>query len=86
VICPERLRLAISHRETTRAYSEAVRKMTEMMGMGLESEVAVLRNTCRVMSEASDKGRLALARHEADHFCDRTDFATPTPASGSRTG
>jgi len=74
VTCAVRLRLAIDHRERTRVYSEAVRKVTELLGLGLESEVALLRRVCRTEWEASEKARLALARHEADHFCDRENF------------
>jgi len=59
--------------------------MADMIGLGLESEVAVLRNACRVMSEASDRARLALARHEAEHLCDRADFVAPTPVSSAVT-
>jgi hypothetical protein len=83
VTCPVRLRLAIDHRDTTRVYSEAVRKMTELMGLGLESEVAGLRRACRTAWEATETARLGLARHEADHFCDRDGFVNSASASGS---
>jgi len=77
VICAVRLRLAIDHRDRTRVYSEAVRKLTDLLGYGLESEVSVLRRACRVEWEASEKARVTLARHEADHFCDRDGFVNP---------
>jgi hypothetical protein len=83
VICAVRLRLALDHRDTTRVYSEAVRKMTDLIGYGLESEVVVLRRACRTAWEASEKARLAVARHEADHFCDRDDFVNSASASAS---
>ncbi len=81
VICAVRLRLAIDHREATRVYSEAVCKMTDLLGLGLESEVSLLRRVCRIEWEASEKARLTLARHEADHFCDRDSFIDVDVAS-----
>ena len=86
MICAERLRLAINHRDTTRAYSEEVRKMTDMLGLGLEPEVRILRRCCRIAWDAAEKSRLCLARHEADHFCDCNDFLVPPRASGAGAG
>jgi hypothetical protein len=54
--------------------------MTELLGLGLESEVAVVRRACRTAWETAEKARLALSRHEADHFCDRADFVAPLPS------
>lgn len=73
--CPERLRLVDDYRETARAYSEAVRKMADLVGQGVDWEFDVPRRTCRTAWERAEKARLALARHEADHFCDRADLA-----------
>ena len=81
MICTVRLRLVFSHRDTTRAYSEEVCKMTALLGLGLESEVAALRRSCRTAWEASEKARLALSRHEADHCCDREDFVNSALAA-----
>jgi len=47
--------------------------MTELLGLGLETEVDVLRQKCKRAWEAAEKARLALSRHEADHSCDRAD-------------
>lgn len=72
--CPVRLRLVTDYRETTRVYSEQVRKLTDLIGLGVESEVLLLRRACRNAWDAAEKSRIALARHEADHFCDRDGF------------
>ena len=76
VTCPERLRLAREYRDSCLVYSEAVRKMTDLICKGVSWEVNVLRGGCRGAWDGTEKARLALARHEADHFCDRTDFAS----------
>jgi hypothetical protein len=54
--------------------------MTELLVTGLESEVAVLRRACRIAWDAAEKARIAVSRHEADHFCDRDGFVNPVPA------
>ena len=69
--CPERVRLLDAYREAARRYSEAVNKLADLAGTGLESEFDVLRRACRAGWETAEKTRLALFRHEADHFCDR---------------
>jgi len=81
VICAVRLRLVLEHRDSTRLYSEEVRRMTELLGVGLESEVAVLRRACRTAWEVAEKARLAVSRHEADHFCDRDGFVNAATAA-----
>jgi hypothetical protein len=45
--------------------------MSDLAGIGLQSEVAVLRRTCRAAWDKVEQARLALYRHEADHQCDR---------------
>jgi hypothetical protein len=84
MLCPERLRLVTDYRETTRAYADSVRKMTDLVGLGIESEVDLLRRTCRVAWDATEQARLALFRHEANHGCDRTDFASSAAAGFPR--
>ena len=74
MMCQERIRLVADYRETTRTYADFVRKMTDLVGLGLESEVDLLRRSCRLAWEAAEKARLALSRHEADHSCNRPDF------------
>lgn len=81
MLCPERLRLLSGYRETTRAYSDEVRKMVDLAGLGVAWETDVLRRACKSAWEAAEKARLALARHEANHFCDRTDFSSHISSS-----
>lgn len=91
LVCKERIRLAVDYRETTRIYAEFVNKMSELVSLGMESEVDLLRRLCRMSWDAAEKGRLALSRHERDHICDRSDFANSPrlgqwgqPAEGSQ--
>jgi len=74
-MCQERIRLVTEYRETTRTYADFVRKMTDLVGLGIESEVDLLRRSCRMAWEAAEKSRLSLYRHEANHGCDRRDFS-----------
>jgi hypothetical protein len=69
-ICQHRLRLLNDYRETAVKYADAVREMANLAGIGLHSEVAVLRRACRAAWESAEKARLALFRHEADHQCE----------------
>ena len=81
MMCQERIRLVADYRETTRTYADFVRKMTDLVGLGIESEVELLQRSCRQAWAAAEKARLALFRHEANHGCDRRDFAAPASAS-----
>jgi hypothetical protein len=83
MLCQERIRLVADYRETTRTYADFVRKMTELVGLGIESEVDLLRRSCKMSWEAAEKARLALFRHEADHFCNRADFHASSAVAGS---
>ena len=83
MMCQERIRLVADYRETTRTYADFVRKMTELVGLGIESEVDLLRRSCRLSWEAAEKARLALFRHEANHSCNRTDFRSSSASAGS---
>jgi len=82
MMCQERIRLVADYRETTRTYADFVRKMTELVGLGIESEVDLLRRSCKMSWEAAEKARLALFRHEADHSCNRSDFQASSAVSG----
>ena len=83
MMCQERLRLVNDYRDTTRAYADSVRKMTDLVGLGIETEVELLRRACRVAWDATERARLALYRHEVDHGCDRKDFNTAARAATS---
>ena len=82
MMCQERIRLVTDYRETTRTYADFVRKMTDLVGLGIESEVELLQRTCRLSWEAAEKARLALFRHEANHSCNRSDFRASTAPVG----
>ena len=75
-MCVERFRLVTDYRETTRIYADSVREMTDLVGLGLEVEVELLRRACRMALEAAEKARIALYRHEANHGCDRRALQT----------
>lgn len=74
MICSERQRLLIDYRDATHRYSEAVCKLVEMIGLELTADFDLLRRNCRSELDAAEQARLALHRHEANHFCDRRDF------------
>ena len=69
--CPERSQLLDDYQEAAKAYSDAVAKLAEFAGSVLHSDLDVLRRACRSAWEKTEKARLALHRHEADHCCDR---------------
>jgi hypothetical protein len=83
MMCQERFRLVADYRETTRVYADSVRKMTDLVGLGIESEVDLLRRSCRMAWDAAEKARLALFRHEANHSCHRGDFHASAAAAGA---
>lgn len=70
----ERQRLLIDYRDAARRYSEAVRDLVEMVGLDLNADFELLRRNCRKTLETAEQARVALHRHETNHFCDRTDF------------
>ncbi len=74
-MCSERCNLLSEYSETARVYADSVHKMTELIGLGLSSEIDLLRRSCRSAWDAAERARLALSRHEANHGCDRPDFA-----------
>ncbi len=82
-VCLERLRLIGDYRETTRIYADLVREMSDLVGCGLESEVDLLRRSCRTAWETVERARLALFRHEANHSCNRSDFHAQADSAGA---
>jgi hypothetical protein len=86
MLCVERQNLLSELGETTRVYADSVRKMTDLLGMGIEFEVSQLRRTCRTAWDAVERARLALYRHEANHGCDRADFNASARVSSSAGG
>lgn len=83
-MCSERLRLISDYRETTRTYADSVREMTDLVGLGIETEVSLLRRACRIAWEAAEGARLALYRHEANHGCDRKDLSSSAAVGSAR--
>jgi len=70
-VCPERFRLLNDYSELTRIYAESVAELRDLVGYGGESDVDPIRRACRQACEAMERARIALFRHEADHYCDR---------------
>lgn len=73
--CPERLRRVCRLGDAVRSYAEMVGILYDLVGSGLHSEVQTLQRKCRQAWQTVEEERLALYRHEANHGCDRCDFA-----------
>lgn len=71
VICPERKRLLTEYRDAVHNHYEAVRTLVDCITAALGSDVDLIRRNCRARLEQAEQARLALYRHEANHFCDR---------------
>jgi hypothetical protein len=82
-MCSERRTLLSDYSEAAEAYADCVRKFTDLVGLGLRTEVDVLRRSCRSAWEAAERSRLALYRHETNHGCDRPDFAEAAAAAAT---
>jgi len=83
MLCAERRILLSNYQQTARVYADSVRKMTDLVDLGIESEVALLRRVCRSAWDAAEQARLALHRHETNHGCDRPDLV---PVAAAATG
>ncbi len=79
VSCSERLRLIVEYRNAVQDYAQAVTDFTDLLELQLNTELDVLRRRCRYFWQKAEDARLALARHEANHYCDRheSEFSTP---------
>jgi hypothetical protein len=75
--------MVAEYRDITRTYADLVGKITDLLDSGMESEIDVLRRSCRRVWDSAEKARLTLARHEANHFCDRTDLRASSSVCGS---
>jgi hypothetical protein len=84
MICQERARLLRSYREATNDYAGKVCEMTELAMRGGDGELNAKRLLCRAAWDAAESSRLALARHEADHACDRAGSFRDVEDSGAR--
>ena len=65
----------MDYRDAVHRYSERVRDLVEAIGLDINVPEEQLRRKMRQAWDAAEKARLALARHEANHLCDRPDFA-----------
>lgn len=74
MLCQERARLLIDYRNAVHGYSERVHNLVEAIGLGINAPEEPLRRKIREAWDAAENARLALARHEANHLCDRPDF------------
>lgn len=69
--CEERARLLRGYADSATAYANGVREMAALVMSGKEHLVSRVRASLRVAWDETEKNRLALYRHEADHRCDR---------------
>jgi hypothetical protein len=83
MLCPERLKLVSNYREASRVYAESVCKMTDLVSLGIDSEVDLLRRACRMAWDGTEQARLMLFRHEADHNCHHGDYHVSAAVAGS---
>jgi len=70
-ICRERVRLLRNYSDAATSYAGKVREMADLAIGGQDHESNSVRALCRSAWDAVESTRLALARHEADHACDR---------------
>lgn len=70
-ICEERVRLLREYSDAAGVHANRVRELAELVISGHEQRLGAARLNCRAAWEATEKSRLALYRHEADHLCDR---------------
>lgn len=73
LICQERVRLLRDYSDAASNYAAVVCEMADLALRGEESESNAARALCRSSWDALETSRLALARHEADHSCDRAN-------------
>ena len=73
--CEQRLALVRDYHNSTKTYADSVAKLSELIHCGLDTETDLLHRMCRTAWEAAEKARMALFRHEANHGCNRRDFA-----------
>ena len=79
MLCPERARLLIDYRDAVHRYSERVHDLVDTIGLEIKDDVQLLRRRVKEAWDATEKARMAVHRHEADHSCDRVDFAAVAP-------
>lgn len=70
-VCQERARLLRGYADAAKTYADRVQEVSELVTSGREQGLSLVRLHCRAAWEETEKSRLALYRHEADHQCDR---------------
>lgn len=79
MICEERSRLLRKYSDAASTYAESVREMADLLMAGEDVRAAQTRRFCRVAWDETEKSRLALYRHEADHNCVVSDRVRNIP-------
>lgn len=69
MICQERARLLRKYSDAVSHYAKNVREMADLVISGEEVRANEARRNCRAGWDETEKSRLALYRHEADHSC-----------------
>ena len=80
MVCQERARLLGEYKLAVRSYSESVAKFVDLARVGYNNDVELLRRACRNAWDTAEKARVALSRHEGNHFCDM-DLPKESPAA-----
>jgi hypothetical protein len=70
-ICEERARLLREYSDAAGVHANRVRELAELVVSGHDQKIGSARLSCRTAWDETEKSRLALYRHEADHECDR---------------
>jgi hypothetical protein len=70
-ICQERALLLRNYADAVGSYAKSVREMADLVMSGEEVRANEVRRNCRIGWEETERSRLALYRHEADHSCAR---------------
>ncbi len=74
MLCSERERLLDDYDSSVKTYSARVSELVNKAKGALEDDLNLVRRNCRLAWEQAEQARLLLARHEANHFCDRPEL------------
>jgi hypothetical protein len=69
-VCRERIRLLGEYGNIVRYYSECVNEFAKVAGIGCNADVGLLRRLSMQAWDAAERARVALVRHESEHFCE----------------
>ena len=82
VLCPDRARLLLEYRDKAKSYADAVFQLAETIGSETVIQPEIEQGKCREAWSSCEQSRIALARHEQNHFCDRADIHPSRGVSG----